>query len=388
MATTITWDIRENGQALLAGLGQRLGFDLGAELADITRQLPSMGSFRPMQEACFVRLHGHQRAFYKTLKPSGVLAFKGTELKVGDLDRAFKELSDEKLSNRRSLLEHFIISEQKIPMALLHEEALAEATNAHDFQQAYFARYREIARVPLSLLVFRWSDEDAAVFERRLVPLLSRRAEAIARNLLESGLGVYVYYYPELPERLAQQHLTAAGACVDHRGFQARYDALAKRREPKQVIDDWVRLFARMLGLGYLPCNLVNIGIGQCVDPNNAILDGGFADLDSLQRIADIPDNARFYETFAYSLASLAGVVQGFLVGGTKLQFHSGMDPLSSLPIHVVCVKLGRMIEEDHANGAQFDPRILGFFASEDPLESLIILCREILPPLEVASHA
>lgn len=387
MATTITWDLREQAPALLASLGERLGFDLGAELADITRQLPIMASFRPMQAAPFVRLHGHQRAFYKTLAPSGVLAFKGTELEVGDLDRAFKELSDDRLPNRRSVLEHFVISEQKLPMALVHDEAIAEATNACAFQQAYVARYRELARVPLSLLVLRWSDEDVAAFERRLVPLLSRRAAAIARSLFERGLGVYVYYYPELPERLAQQHLTAAGPCVDHRGFQARYEALARRRDPKQVIGDWVRLFVRMLGLGYLPCNLAHIGIGQCVDPNNAIMDGGFADLDSLQRIADIPDNAQFYETLAYSLASLASVIQGLLVGSTKLQFHSGVEPLSSLPIHVACVKAGQMIEGERANGTEFDPRVLDFFAREDPLESLIVLCREILRPFDVASH-
>lgn len=314
MATTITWDIREKGQALLAGLGQRLGVDLAAELADITRQLPIMGSFRPMQEAGFVRLHGHQRAFYKTLEPSGVLAFKGTELKVGDLDRAFKELSDEKLSNTRSCWSSSSSPSKKS----------------------------------------RWRSSTRRHSRRQRMPMISSKRIS-----------------PDIA-----------------RSFQARYDALGKRRDPKQVVDDWVRLFARMLGLGYLPCNLANIGVGQCVDPNNAILDGGFADLDSLQCIADIPDNARFYEAFAYSLASLAGVIQGFLVGSTRLQFHSSMDPLSSLPIHVVCVKLGRMIEEEQANGAKFDPRILGFFANEDPLEILIILCREILPPLDVASHA
>lgn len=385
MATRISWDMRDHAPGLLDGLGPRVVGELLGEVEAIARAAPVARSFRPLQDGRVVRPSGHQRAYYLRLEAGGVVALKGTEVQAGDLDRAFDELADDRLANQRSVLEHFVVAEHKLPMALLHDEAIAEATMAFELQVAYLARYRALARVPLPLLVLRWSDDDAAAFARRLQPRLSNRAQVIAHGLMARGLGIYVYFYPTLPERLAQLPRTA-GAGVDHRGFAARYDALATTRDPKQILERWLQLFVRMLGLGYLPCNLAHIGTGQCVDPNNAVLDGGFVDLDSLQPIAPL-DAASFHETLVYSLASLAGIVQHLLVGTTKLAFHAGMDPLSSLPMHAVCAKLGRLIEQEQASGVVFDPRLLAVFSPADPLDSLIALCRQLLPPRVVASH-
>jgi len=235
-----------------------------------------------------VRPVNHHRAFYWTLGPGRVVAFKGTEIVAADLDDSIARLARGRRFELRHL-DHYPVRERKVPFALRLGEALREAENAALLQAAYVARYRALARVPLPLFVFRWSDDEVARFRGQLAPHLTRYVLDLVDELLASGLGVYVYYYPGIPLRVRE-----LASPID-----ATLDA----------VDDWVKLVARILALGFFPCSYVQADTGQMIQDQNAVVDGGFVDTDSLHAMAEGAEPGEFRRHLAFSTRVLAHTI-------------------------------------------------------------------------------
>ena len=135
---------------------------------------------------------------------------------------------------------------------------------------------------------------------RHLPPQAFEQVEARAR----AGCGVTVSYYPTGPIRVD-----------DFRCWPAPRPGLRiAGAEGEDTITAWCRLFARLLHLGLMPFAPWNTGRGSSVDPGNACIDGGFADLLMLVPFESIPDDRWFRRSVLASVRLLGHTVSVFAV--------------------------------------------------------------------------
>jgi hypothetical protein len=272
-------------------------------------------SCRAFRAGAFFRLPRHRRSFYFSgdAAESDVVAIKGTEPGAPDIDAWLTDLcaaliEDGLRSTQARVAEHYALCERKVPAAYSLAEAIREATIAAEVQAAHRTAYGTLAAVPFPLAIHRLPRPIADVFVERLRPRLSAHALRAIDDQLRDGLAVYTYYYPNPPLRVSQ--------FSEQHEREAYCDRLAKVTacDPLAVIDGWVDLFVRLLALGYLPASLGSRGSGDCCNPDNAVLDGGFTDLDSLVSIAELRSDTEFAATLHYSVASLCTTVRTLLV--------------------------------------------------------------------------
>lgn len=259
----------------------------------------------PGQWPPYHRPKGHWRCLYQW-DSWGCLAVKGGEshsphfdsmLEIMERQRlTFRYGFDEQPQNARlSVLERFLFVENKFPGAVRLQEALDEARVAADFQLAYWRRYGELARAPLPLVVHQIPQE----LERSLLELLCRRLPARHHGRVQAllPLGVLVYWYPTLPERVSHVRLPEG----EHWQF------LRQLLDPRQVVESWIELLTRCLLLGWVPCDPRSSLQGMCLEAQNLTLDGGMVDLDSLRRLETFHDPRsaveRCFEVLAASIA-------------------------------------------------------------------------------------
>jgi hypothetical protein len=258
-------------------------------------------------EKRFYRLPNHNRSFCYALSDtenifsSPAIVFKGVEPLLPEFARTIDwMLLAPVRRSPRVMADHFPLSEGKIPGALSLNEAMREAAIASELQSKHLQYYGELARLPVPLLVHRFSKEHkescAALLKRKLSDVAFERIEP----LLSAGLGVYIYYYPAAP---ARADIYGSG------GSPKLMDYAAKRCSPEAMVARWVQLLARLLYLGYLPYTPRNDGLGACMDFGNASLDGGFCDLDSVQPIASAGTDEFVYESLISSLRVLQTTV-------------------------------------------------------------------------------
>ena len=384
---SIAWDVRAQAPDLLRALAEREPW-VGALLPRLRREMPvarTCGTFRAKP---FIRPDGHHRAFYIEGRGPGVLCVKGAELLAADLEAKLSTLSRPPAVLKPSSVEHLAIIEQKIPMAMMLEEGLAQARKAAAFQTAHLARYGELARIPVPLLVYRWGARDVSAFLKRLRPALSPRAGRIAERLSAGGLSAMIYYYPTLPLRTL--HLAQVVAGAEPRGFQ---DGLAKMRRygsffgelppPSEIASRWIALTARMLALGFFPSDLSHWRDGQMLHEQNAVLDGGFVDVETLQPMSAVTDERSFYETFLLTWMDLSASIKRLMTGyadraDISWPFIDLSPAYLAVPALVGChvgARLRERLREEAANGARIDPRLLralGAGESADELERVL----------------
>lgn len=369
----IAWDLRAHSPALLKKLEK--DHPAAARVyASLKKRWPVPSTQEPFKAGAAFRLQGHGRAFCVSGKFPGVVAVKGTEFLAADLPRALDRMGRRKGPMLETSLESFPLNEGKVPMALLADEAFAEAQRASEFQAAHLAAYGQTARVPLPLLVCRWSASDAAALEAALRPRLSERAGAAVRALLRGGLASYAYYYPAVPMRV--RHIARQLRPMESRGFARRAARLRRWGrlyvpdfEPVTAVRRWCALAARMMALGYFPCSLAHRQTGQCVDEQNAVIDGGFADLDSLQPMAALLDDHDFQETFLLSWSNLSHTVKRFLAG--YLDEPSPSAAVQALIHAHVLALFKNAFREEERRGRRFDRRLRAAAAGADPADEL-----------------
>ncbi|HEY0095737.1 MAG TPA: acyl carrier protein, partial [Archangium sp.] len=320
---SIAWDVARDAPVLWRHLLDNEPW-VAEALERMRHDLPVPPTNGTFESADFFRPQGHFRAFYQRGPGESVLAIKGAEVRCED-QLGFLQLLQQRLFERfakhsvTNTLEYFLIQERKVPGALTLPEALTEAQRAAELQARFLEEYGEPGGVPLPLLVVRWSEEVVARFRSRLLPLLSGFTLTIAQNELRDGLACYVYWFPKAPfprvshfaGSLAQEsQRTGSGGFTNTRLV---YATLKHNLDPEAVVDSWVRLAARLLLLGYFPSDIQHFKNGQCIEPQNVLLNGTFADLDSVTPMRQLGSDREFYASFLAMLNLLANTVRVFL---------------------------------------------------------------------------
>jgi hypothetical protein len=325
-----------------------------AEITDGLRShLPLPLTVRPFVEPPFFRPAGSHRCTFllfsdavpNTLNKTSNsgLAIKGMEPAVPDFETLLQDLRGACYSPH-NIAEHFVFEEQKIPGCVSLPEAMREAECASAIQSAHLRAYGDLARLPIPLFVYRHSDEVQHMVAQSLRRSLSQAAFLAIQPQLTAGLGVYVYYYPAPPTRVRDVDFL-----LDGLDFRARVIALTTRVcNPDDLIRQWVRGFVRMLFLGYLPGSLASFRTGVCCQPQNACMDGGFVDLDSLQ----------------FSVDSLLRTVRTLIAGSGDPTRAEGPDV--RVDLHYLRQYVFFLIEEaivsEGREALGLDSRIRGFF--------------------------
>jgi hypothetical protein len=282
---------------------------LETTLTSLRDRVPLPRSSAPTIEGRFYRLPGHNRSFCYSLRDSvpisrdsPVLVFKGTEPLLPDFSSMLDWMAQSPLrKSSRVMADHFPLAEGKIPGALSLKEAMGEARIALQIQRRHLLHYGELARLPTPLLVHTFPESRRSDCAAKLRAKLSGAAFERIQPLLQSGLAIYIYYYPSAPIRA--NYLGEMGAPQFRK-------LLTRQLDEGRTINDWVRLLVRLLYLGYLPYTVRNEGLGACMDFGNAALDGGFCDPDSIVEINSSPDAEFFREAIIQSLALLQNTVQ------------------------------------------------------------------------------
>lgn len=312
----VLWSVSEQAPALHSAL-QNIIPGLPARLAGLRQTLPCAATINAFQAGDMQRPYRHLRAFYQTLPDgAGVLAHKGTEVHADDRGLHLAMLAEFRVDypmRGKSLFpatEHFPLVEQKIPLALSAFEAVEDACAAASMQEAHLARFGELARTPTPLLVVKWPDSVRDAHLQALRPLLSERALRIVETAAADGLAAIIYHYPSLPLRVA--HLP-----IELKRFTTGTwpEKLAQLTQPELVIDRWIDLVARMLALGFLPGRTEHIGIGHCLEIQNAVIDGGFVDLGSIVAMSGVRTERAFLEMLLAAFSDLAKTIRHFMLG-------------------------------------------------------------------------
>lgn len=287
---------------------------LAAQVPQIRRIMASLRQALPLVPHSgigplgrFYRLPNHYRSVSFMLPPEGpaglqpapgVVVFKGTEPLIADFPAYFDWMLGAPFrSSALPLALHFPLDMKLPPAAMWIEECLAEQAVSSRLQQLYLERHGRLARLPLPLFVFRMTPAQLARYEEVVCSRLSADANRKIRNKLSDGLGVEVYYYPELPVRVADLFVGNVRETFK--------DALA----PEQVeitFGKWARLLSEILCLGYMPYAPWHHGMGSCCDQGNVCIDGGFNDLLTLVPFDAIPDDVLFRQSLAASTRMLA----------------------------------------------------------------------------------
>lgn len=303
--------------------------DAPAQMAELSRTLPQikrvMGSLRdylpltpsagigPHCDGAFYRLPNHYRSVSYVMPGGegedpdaipGAIVFKGTEPLLPDFGDYFDwMLSTPFRSSPLPLGLHFPLDMKLPPAAMWIYESVAEQEVATKLQAKYLAEYGCVARLPVPLFVFKYTDDQVARYAQTVRVRVSETAYKKFSNKLYDGLGVEVYYYPSLPVRVAD---LASGNLAEV------LDIPLSSRQVTDTTEKWTRLLAELLQLRYMPYVPWHHGMGGCVDTGNVCLDGGFNDLLTLSPFDAIPSQTLMRRSYGASLRLLADSIAAY----------------------------------------------------------------------------
>jgi hypothetical protein len=282
-----------------------------------------------------------------------VLAWKGLEPCVFDFAALLAHLRRPSYS-AHDMAEHLAIEEGKVPGCATLAECVREAERAAAVQSAHVVAYGTLARLPVPLFVYRHGEETAARVRDLLRGHLSAAVFESVRPRVEAGLGAYVYAYPSPPMRVRDLDFALHGA-----PFAERAAALSSLCDPEAAIGRWVATLARMLNLGFLPATLASIHTGVCCQPQNACLDGGFVDLDSVAPISDVKDDTALSAALQLTFESVLKTVRTLLVGASdpRKELTENRVDLHELRQHLLA-RLSRALGTETRPSLALDPRV------------------------------
>jgi hypothetical protein len=337
--------------------------------------LPVPSSMEAFVQEPYYRPPGSSRSFYRRLTTSdeagrgqAVIAVKGMEPLSPSFVAALRTLS-KPCYTPYTIAEHFVMEERKVPACLTLDEAVTEAERAAEVQRAHLAAYGHLARVPLPLFVFRHTKLTVERVTRELHGLLSDAGQAAIAASMTSGLGVYVYFYPAAPVRVTHvEHLLRG------RSFANRTLRLLALCDPDVTVHRWVATVVRMLYLGYLPGSLASLHSGLCCQPQNACLDGGFVDLESVTPFTALRSNSAVQAAVQLVVEELTRTVSRFLTGGLddpRLDDDRVRVDRHALDQYVTSL-LRDAVETECRPGLEMDRRVLEHLEPAQSLESVV----------------
>lgn len=268
-----------------------------------TDGIPLMPTSVPGEHGALYRLKGHNRSVCLALDDdkatAEVVVLKGTEPLIADFDHYLKWMTGTQFGAwPRPLAEHFPLFEGKAPGTVFLGEAMAEATTALDVQQRHLEHYGSLMRLPVPLLVWRLDEPAASETIARLRSRISAMAFERLEPHLRHGIGVVAYYYPAPPVRVH-----AAGRAAFLR--PAPVELASHRNLMERAIPGWITIGARLLWLGLLPTTPLSWRLGDIFDPNNACLDGGVCDVNSIHPITPDTSDGFFVRSIVMSMGGL-----------------------------------------------------------------------------------
>ncbi len=151
--------------------------------------------------------------------------------------------------------------------------------------------------------------------------------------------------------------------------------------QPEQVVERWIDLVARMLALGFLPGRTEHIGIGHCLEMQNAVIDGGFVDLGSIVAMSKVRSERAFLEMLLAAFADLAKTVRHFLLGDV-----ADVEAEYRNPSLVMSATMQRIMPELLRRIALYgplEPRLQSYLArSQEPIFAALSKELALLTPL------
>lgn len=303
MSHSVVFDLESAAPAVFAALRESAPRAVSAIAALRVDGIPLMPSSAPGAHGNLYRLKGHNRSVCVALtddkRTADVVVLKGSEPLIADFDHYLQWMTGTQFGAwPRPLAEHFPLFEGKAPGTVLLGEALAEATTALEVQARHLEHYGSLMRLPVPLLVWRLDEPDAA----RTIAQLQARISAMAFERLEPhlrhGIGVIAYYYPAPPVRV---HAAGRAAFLS----PAPAELASHRNLLEHAIPGWITIGARLLWLGLLPTTPLSWRLGDIFDPNNACLDGGVCDVNSIHPITPDTGDGFFVRSVAMSMGGL-----------------------------------------------------------------------------------
>ena len=383
----IVWDLKSQSKEMFDFTKKNLPW-VATQYDRLIEQIPLVETCATFKNDTSFRPALHNRAYYLSGPNKDVISIKGTEIFAKDLPEALERARNHRITaTSMALTEHFPICEQKVPLALHLPEAEEEAISGLNFQLQYLKRYGELARMPLPLVVVKWPDEATESFKKLLSPLLSPYANETAMRIIDKGLASICYYYPGMPNRV-RDLTNKLGAIKTADGFAKRQKELETLTDPSVTISRWIKLVVQILGLGYFPVTMSHLFIGQCIQPQNAVIDGGFVDCDSLQPMSNVTNDHDFYETFMTVQGWISFSVQEFILGMgcfTPYFWHVLLENnktnfFSSFVASHVWTEFRRAADEERKKGVKFDPRIERLLDSKDLYSEITTVLRAVYP--------
>jgi hypothetical protein len=331
----VRWQLEKDAPALFQAVQARLPGV--AKLArELCETLPVQVDWHFGDHGPVSRPDRHVRAFYLDLPKlgpglPGSIAIKGSEVWADNFETLVERLRLTWSIFTWSLggperhiledvcmmdqLERFPVAEGKPPNVHPLSDALEEADVSSAYQLAHLERYGEFAHVPLPLLACKWPDELRDRVYAQLKPWLSRKTKQIVENQLQGGMGTFVYWYPTIPIRVMHLQIPDASTAANATSYAERVRQLQKFANIEVAVEGWLRTATRMLALGWLPTDPASLGRGNCLMPQNLVLDGGIVDLDSLREIHTIQTAGELQFAIQKSCRVLAQAIAWFFVG-------------------------------------------------------------------------
>ena len=366
----MTYDAERDRPRLVDAV-ERLCPDIRRIMEGLRQRLPVAPNATEGVTGQFYRLPGHYRSFCCAIPDiegpdhlwdGDVITFKGTEPLMADFDDYLGWMMTARFRGSDLPIGlHFPLVVGVPPGSVPLDECDREHRMAAAVHERHLSVYGDLAQAPVPLFVHRCATDDTTRYvdalRRRLPPQAFERVETRA----SAGHGVMVSYYPTAPIRVDDLRVLA-GATPGIRGAAA---------DGEDTITAWCRLFARLLHLGFMPFAPWNKGRGSCVDPGNACIDGGFADLLMLVPYESIPDDRWFRLSLLASVRMLCHTVSVFSVslgGQPTSPPDPTLDPLTQV---FLGPRLLQQIEIQTPVGQSPDARLLSCFRL-DTLDALV----------------
>lgn len=307
----------------------------------------------------FVRIPNHYRSVaclipsHETGNGMGAIVFKGTEPLLPDFSDYLEWMLTAPF--RGSYLPlglHFPLEMKLPPGAMWIEECVLEQDVTSRIQSEYLAQYGRLARLPVPLFVFELGQDQVQQYRALIRARVSAATFSRIEAKLAGGLGVEVYYYPSLPVRAADLFVTEIRtSCASTLTSQAL----------EETFGAWIRLMADMLHLGYMPYAPWNHGMGACVDPGNACIDGGFNDVLTIVPFDSIPSESLFWRSLGQSIQMLASSVGVTCAAAAEASPRFQPEPPAAAVAYVT-EALREHIRSHVPERRAVDPRLLRFF--------------------------
>lgn len=299
----ILWDIRKESKKIWEHLCKKdkTALDKIIEL-EMFEKIPICKKLKVFKNKNLVRPNGSSRAYYIKLKSGGVLAIKGTEVFNSNLKNLFKEDSNNKLKNRPwSKFENFVYREQKIPLAFTVYEGMQENDLSMKFQKKMLENFKSFEMAPVPLFIYEIDRSTTKKYYHKIKPFLNDRSKKLTNIYLnEFKLGVGVYYYPHIPERV--------------RFMQNKNNQLKPISKKIKTSKKLIEIISKMLISNYFPFSFKDHGIGQCIAPQNVTLEGGITDMGSLHNFKEVKTNKEFIQLFYCSIIILIQTIKEILI--------------------------------------------------------------------------